>query len=77
MATLVKCGLVQTAMACSVDEPLATIREANLAKTVAYIEQAAREGVQVLHEAGQDGLEPRVVAALETGNDRIGDVVLV
>ena len=44
----VKCGLIQTAMACSVEESLETIRNANLEKTIGYIEQAAREGVQVL-----------------------------
>ena len=48
MPQIVKCGLIQTSMACAVEESLATIREANLAKTVRYIEQAAREGVQVL-----------------------------
>lgn len=48
MPKLVKCGLIQTSMACSSSEPLAVIRESNVAKTVGYIEQAAREGVQVL-----------------------------
>ena len=48
MPQLVKCGLIQTAMACSVEESLETIRDANLEKTTRYIEQAASEGVQVL-----------------------------
>ena len=48
MPKLVKCGLIQTSMACSADEPLQIIRESNVAKTVGYIEQAAREGVQIL-----------------------------
>lgn len=48
MAKLVKCGLIQTSMACASDEPLAIIREANLARTVGFIERAAAEGVQIL-----------------------------
>ena len=48
MARIVKCGLIQTSMACGVDESVATIRSANLDKTVQYLEQAAREGVQML-----------------------------
>lgn len=48
MPKIVKCGLIQTSMACAVSESLDVIREANLAKTVGYIEQAAREGVQIL-----------------------------
>jgi beta-ureidopropionase len=47
MARNVTCGLIQTSMACSVDEPLARIREANLDKAVAHIEQAARAGVRI------------------------------
>ena len=34
--------------ACSTDEPLETIREANVEKHMALIEQAGREGVQIL-----------------------------
>lgn len=48
MPRLVKCGLIQTSMACSSSEPLDVIREANVAKTVEFIEQAAAEGVQIL-----------------------------
>ena len=48
MPRIVKCGLIQTSMACSVDENLETIREANLNKTLALIEQAGSEGVQIL-----------------------------
>lgn len=48
MPKLVKCGLIQTSMACASDEPLAIIREANVAKTVGFIERAAAEGVQIL-----------------------------
>jgi N-carbamoylputrescine amidase len=48
MPQVVKCGLIQTSMACGVDESLETIRNANLEKTLGYIEQAGREGVQML-----------------------------
>ncbi len=48
MPRIVKCGLIQTSMACGVDESLETIREANLNKTLALIEQAGSEGVQLL-----------------------------
>jgi beta-ureidopropionase len=48
MPQIVKCGLIQTSMACAVSESLDTIRQANLDKTVGFIEQAAREGVQIL-----------------------------
>ena len=48
MPRIVKCGLIQASMACSVDEPLATIRQANLDKTVRFIEQAAALGVQMV-----------------------------
>ncbi|MCQ4166145.1 nitrilase-related carbon-nitrogen hydrolase [Tahibacter harae] len=48
MPKLVKCGLIQTRMACAADEPLPIIRESNIARTVGFIEQAAREGVQIL-----------------------------
>ena len=48
MANIVKCGLIQATHACSTDEPLETIREANLAKHIPIIEQAAKEGVQMI-----------------------------
>jgi beta-ureidopropionase len=48
MPRIVKCGLIQASMACSVDEPLATIRQANLDKNVRFIEQAAAAGVQMV-----------------------------
>jgi len=48
MPNVVKCGLIQASHACSTDEPLETIREANVAKHVPLIEQAASEGVQIL-----------------------------
>ncbi len=48
MARTVKCGLIQTSMACKVDEKIETIRNANLDKTLGFVEQAAKEGVQIL-----------------------------
>ena len=48
MPNIVKCGLIQATHACDTSEPLETIREANLAKHVPIIEQAAREGVQII-----------------------------
>lgn len=48
MPRIVKCGLIQTSMACSVDEKLETIRQANLDKTLALVDRAGAEGVQIL-----------------------------
>ena len=48
MPRIVKCGLIQATHACSTAESLDTIREANIAKHLAMIEQAGREGVQIL-----------------------------
>ena len=48
MSKVVKCGLIQATHACSTDEPLETIKEANIAKHVPLIEKAGSEGVQIL-----------------------------
>ena len=48
MPNIVKCGLIQAAHACSTDEPIATIREANLALHLDLIEKAGQQGVQIL-----------------------------
>src|SRR5918995_2055506 len=48
MPRIVKCGLIQATHACSTDEKIETIREANVAKHLALIERAGREGVQIL-----------------------------
>src|SRR5688500_9695032 len=48
MPRLVKCGLIQASHACSTDEPIETIRQANVDKHLKLIEQAGREGVQIL-----------------------------
>ncbi len=48
MPRVVKCGLIQATHACGTDEKLETIREANIDKHLTLIDQAAREGVQIL-----------------------------
>ena len=48
MSRIVKCGLIQTSFAGSASDPIAAIRKANVDKTVAFIEQAAAAGVQIL-----------------------------
>jgi beta-ureidopropionase len=48
MPRIVKAGLIQASHACGTDEKLEIIREANVAKHVELIEQAGREGVQLL-----------------------------
>ncbi|HVT44105.1 MAG TPA: nitrilase-related carbon-nitrogen hydrolase [Thermoanaerobaculia bacterium] len=48
MPRIVKCGLIQTSNACSTDEKIETIREANIDKHLALIDRAGREGVQIL-----------------------------
>jgi beta-ureidopropionase len=48
MSKIVKCGLIQATHACSTDEKLETIREANIDKHLTQIERAAAEGVQIL-----------------------------
>jgi beta-ureidopropionase len=48
MPRIVKAGLIQASHACGTDEKLEIIREANIAKHVELIEQAGREGVQLL-----------------------------
>jgi N-carbamoylputrescine amidase len=48
MARVVKCGLIQASAAGSADDSLDKIREANIEKHIPLIEQAAREGVQII-----------------------------
>ena len=48
MSRIVKCGLIQASHAGKTDEPLEAIREANLAIHLPLLEQAAREGVQII-----------------------------
>jgi beta-ureidopropionase len=48
MPNIVKAGLIQATHACGTQEKLDTIREANVEKHVALIEQAGKAGVQIL-----------------------------
>src|SRR5205085_1166701 len=46
--SIVKCGLIQTSLAGSSDDPLDKIREAQLEKTLKYIDEAGAAGVQII-----------------------------
>ena len=48
MPRVVKCGLIQASNACSVDEPLKKIREANIEKHIKFLDQAGKQGVQIV-----------------------------
>lgn len=48
MPGIVRCGLIQATNACSVDEPIEKIKQANIEKTMKFIEQAASQNVQML-----------------------------
>jgi len=48
MSRIVKCGLIQATHACDTSEKLDTIRQANIDKHLKLIDQAGREGVQIL-----------------------------
>jgi beta-ureidopropionase len=48
MSRIVKGGLIQTSLACDTSESLDKIRQAQTERTLTYIDQAGREGVQVL-----------------------------
>jgi beta-ureidopropionase len=48
MARVVKCGLIQASSAISSDEPLKKIREANIEKHMKFLDEAGRQGVQIV-----------------------------
>src|SRR5690349_13161226 len=48
MARVVKCGLIQASSACSSDEPLDKIRAANIEKHMKFLDEAGRQGVQIV-----------------------------
>jgi beta-ureidopropionase len=48
MARVVKCGLIQASSACASDEPLKKIREANIEKHMKFLDQAGKQGVQIV-----------------------------
>jgi N-carbamoylputrescine amidase len=48
MPRFVKCGLIQTSLACATEEKIDTIKQASVEQHMKLIEQAGREGVQIL-----------------------------
>jgi beta-ureidopropionase len=48
MPRVVKCGLIQASNACAVDQPLKKIREANVEKHLKFLDQAGKQGVQIV-----------------------------
>src|SRR5712691_3618694 len=48
MPRIVKAGLIQTTLAAPTSEPLEKIRDAQVERTIKYIDQAGKEGVQML-----------------------------
>lgn len=48
MARIVTCGLIQTSNACSIDEPIEQIKQANIEKNLKFINMAAGQGVQII-----------------------------
>ena len=47
MSRIVKCGLIQTSNACSIEEPIEKIKHENIVKNLSFIEEAATRGVQI------------------------------
>jgi len=47
MPRIVKCGLIQTSNACSIEEPIETIKQANIEKNLRFLDEAATRGVQI------------------------------
>jgi beta-ureidopropionase len=48
MARVVKCGLIQASHAGATDAPLEKIREANVEKHMKFLDQAGKQGVQII-----------------------------
>src|SRR6266545_2881894 len=48
MPRIVKCGLIQTSLAADANENIEKIREAQIERTLKYVDQAGQEGVQML-----------------------------
>ena len=48
MSRIVKCGLIQASNACSIDEPIEKIKQTNIDKNVSFIDEAGKQGVQIL-----------------------------
>ena len=48
MPRIVKCGLIQASNACSIEEPIEKIKQANVEKNLRFIDEAAARGVQIV-----------------------------
>ena len=48
MPRIIKAGLIQTSLAAAASEPIEKIREAQIERTLKFIDQAGSEGVQIL-----------------------------
>jgi N-carbamoylputrescine amidase len=48
MAKIVRCGLIQATNACSTEESIEKIKQANIEKNLKFIAEAASEGVQII-----------------------------
>jgi len=48
MPRIVRCGLIQTKNACSTDQPIEKIKQANTEKNLSFIDQAAKQGVKII-----------------------------
>ena len=48
MSRIVKCGLIQASNACSIDQSIEKIKQANIDKNLKFIEGAAKQGVQII-----------------------------
>src|ERR1051325_1082012 len=48
MPRIVKCGLIQAKNACATDESIDKIKQDNIEKSVQFIEEAAKRGVQII-----------------------------
>jgi N-carbamoylputrescine amidase len=48
MPRIVKCGLIQASNACSIEEPIEKIKQANIEKNLRFIDEAATLGVQIV-----------------------------
>src|SRR5579859_896362 len=48
MSRIVKCGLIQTSLAADPSESLEAIRNAQIERTLKFVDQAGQQGVQIL-----------------------------
>src|SRR4029453_16396029 len=48
MSRMVKVGLIQASNACPIYQPIEKIKQANIDKNLAFIDEAAAQGVQII-----------------------------